>query len=72
MLTLRAQAKAISPDLWRAVGAGLAVPVLFFVVVGLVTGAIDTPILERQTPLLADRLPHLGGQRGPCSARYRG
>ena len=57
MLTLRAQAKSISPDLWRAIGVGLAVAVLFFVVVGLVTGAIDTPALERQTPLLAIDYP---------------
>ena len=57
MLILRAQAKSISPDLWRAIGVGLAVAVLFFVVVGLVTGAIDTPVLERQTPLLAIDYP---------------
>ncbi len=57
MMTLRAQAKSISPELWRAIGAGLAVAVLFFVVVGLVTGALDTPVLERQTPLLAIDYP---------------
>ena len=57
MMTLRAQAKSLSPELWRAIGAGLAVAVLFFVVVGLVTGAIDTPVLERQTPLLAIDYP---------------
>ncbi|MCY3784306.1 MAG: hypothetical protein OXG79_11035 [Chloroflexi bacterium] len=57
MLTLRAQAKSLSPELWRAIGAGVAVAVLFFVVVGLVTGAIDTPVLERQTPLLAIDYP---------------
>lgn len=57
MMSLPAQAKSISPDLWRATGAGLVVAVLFFVVVGLVTGAIDTPVLERQTPLLAIDYP---------------
>ncbi len=57
MMTLRQQAKSISPELWRAVGVGLAVAVLFFVVVGLVTGAIDTPALERQTQLLAIDYP---------------
>ncbi len=57
MMTLRAQAKSLSPELWRAIGAGLAVAVLFFVVVGLVTGALDTPVLERQTPLLAIDYP---------------
>ena len=57
MVTLRAQAKSISPDQWRAVGVGLVVAVLFFVVVGLVTGAIDTPVLERQTQLLAIDYP---------------
>ena len=57
MMTLRQQAKSISPELWRAIGVGLAVAVLFFVVVGLVTGAIDTPALERQTQLLAIDYP---------------
>ena len=56
-MTLRAQARSISPELLRAVGVGLVVAVLFFVVVGLVTGAIDTPVLERQTPLLAIDYP---------------
>ena len=56
-MTLRAQSKALSPELWRAIGVGLVVAVLFFVVVGLVTGAIDTPVLERQTPLLAIDYP---------------
>ncbi len=57
MMTLRTHAKSVPPELWRAIGAGLAVAVLFFVVVGLVTGAIDTPVLERQTPLLAIDYP---------------
>lgn len=57
MMTLRAHARSMSPELWRAIGAGLAVAVLFLVVVGLVTGAIDTPVLERQTPLLAIDYP---------------
>ena len=57
MMTLRQQAKSVSPELWRAIGVGLAVAVLFFVVVGLVTGAIDTPALERQTQLLAIDYP---------------
>ena len=57
MMTLRARSKSVSPELWRAVAAGLAVAVSFFVVVGLVTGAIDTPMLERQTQLLAIDYP---------------
>ncbi len=56
-MLLLARSKSLSPDLWRAVAVGLAVAVLFFVVVGLVTGAIDTPILERQTQLLAIDYP---------------
>ena len=57
MTTFRARSKSVSPELWRAVAAGLAVAVSFFVVVGLVTGAIDTPMLERQTQLLAIDYP---------------
>lgn len=54
---IRAHTRSVSSELWRAAGVGLAVAVLFFVVVGLITGAIDTPILERQTPLLAIDYP---------------
>ena len=57
MTSVQSCLRSITPELWHAIGVGTGVAVAFVVVVGLITGGIDTPIIERRTPLLAIDYP---------------